>query len=363
MKVLIIVNNVFYEKKGSLYTFRAIGDFGMRLLELGNEVEMIQTKLKKEEEFHDFDLGRTGIRTTALKRYKSKLFTYLITYIVSIWRIWKNDFVYIYYPTNYHYLAFVSLMLGKKYGLNVRGQERVDSFLSRLLYRNAKFVFTVSPGFTAIVNSAGGLGITQRPGISFGYDDILNRRTLTVPDGFHILYLGRLDLEKGLMELIEAVGELVRRGFTKVRFTIVGDGYHDLMIKQRAKDLTLDNWIHFYGPETNVDKIKDIYKSADLFVMPTYHEGFPRTLYEAMIFGIPIITTFVGGIPFIMQDNVNCIKIESKSVDSIVEKVIYALENYSALNVLVDNAESLIRIILDPDKKSHADVFHDNINN
>lgn len=180
MKVLLIVNNVFYAKKGGLYTFRAIGEFANRLIELDNDVDMLQTVLVKDEEFHDFDLSNTKVKTSPIKRFKSKLFTYLIIYAVGIYKLIKSDFLYIYYPTNYHYLAFFALLFGKKYGLNVRGQEGVDSKLSRFLYKHAHVVFTVSPEFTNIVNNSGGRGVTQRPGISFNYDDIV-KKSFVVP--------------------------------------------------------------------------------------------------------------------------------------------------------------------------------------
>ena len=362
MKILLIVNNVFYQKRGSLYTFRAIGEFGSRLTELGHDVEMLQTKLKKDEEFHDYDLKKSSVRITALKRYKSKLFTYVIVYSVAFWRVCKNDFVYIYYPTNYHYLAFVSMIFRKEYALNIRGQHNVDRRLSRILYKYAKFVFTVSPGFTSLVNKAGGRGITQRPGISFNYNDIISRTYLTFPAIFKILYLGRLDIEKGLLELIEAARVLVDKGIVNFKIIVVGDGYHEIQIKERMKELHLEKFINFYGPENDLEKLKIIYKSSDIFVLPTYHEGFPRTLYEAMIFGVPVLTTFVGGIPFLLKDKVNSIRIEPKSVESIVDKLIYVFDNYENLIEIVHNAEALVRGIFDPERKSHADEFNDNVN-
>ena len=358
MKILLLVNNVFYEKKGSLYTFRAIGEFANKLIELGNEVEMLQTKLKKDEEFHDFDLKNSKIKTTALKRYKSKVFTYLLVYIVGIWKVYKSDFVYIYYPTNYHYFAFFSIIFRKKYGLNVRGQKSVDSPLSKFLYKYANVVFTVSPNFTELVNSSGGYGITQRPGISYSYTDIVSNRELNAKIVYNLLYLGRLDVEKGLIELLDAVDLIKRKKIYDFRITIVGDGYHEEHIKNYSDNLKLNDIVKFHGPENDLKKIKNLYLESDLFILPTHHEGFPRTLYEAMIFGVPIITTFVGGISSRMEDNYNCLKIEKKSPLSIVDKVEYAFNNYKLLKHLVSNAEITIREILRPDKLDHAEELN-----
>jgi glycosyltransferase involved in cell wall biosynthesis len=363
MKILLIINNVFYEKKGSLFTFRAIGDFAVKLSDLGNDVEMFQTKLIKDEQFHDFDLKNTRIKTTALRRYKSKLFTYFIVYIVGIWRVLKSDYIYIYYPTNYHYLAFFAILFKKRFGLNVRGEQGIADKLSIFLYKRADVVFTVSPLFTDLVKASGGNGITQRPGISFGYNDIIKTSQLKSKNYYNILYLGRLDLEKGLIELIEAISQIKEKKQYNFKLTIVGDGYHEDLIYSRVAELNLEDVIIFHGPENNIYKIKEIYLSSDLFILPSYHEGFPRTIYEAMIFGIPVITTFVGGISSRMKDNFNCLKIETKSTSSIVETIEFALNNYEDLSHLVNNSEILIREILTPSKLSHAEEFNNVIKN
>jgi len=358
MKILLLVNNVFYEKKGSLYTFRAIGEFANKLIELGNEVEMLQTKLKKDEEFHDFDLKNTKIKTTALKRYKSKVFTYFLVYIVGLWKVYKSEFVYIYYPTNYHYFAFFSIIFRKKYGLNVRGQKGVYSPLSKFLYKYADVVFTVSPHFTELVNSSGGYGITQRPGISFNYTDIISNKELYPKIAYNLLYLGRLDVEKGLIELLDAVDIIKSKKIYNFKLTIVGDGYDEEYIKNYSDNLKLGDIVNFHGPENDLNKLRNFYLESDLFILPTHHEGFPRTLYEAMIFGVPIITTFVGGISSRMKDNYNCLKIERTSPVSIVDKVEYAFKNYKKMNYLITNAELTIREILRPDKLEHAEELH-----
>jgi hypothetical protein len=161
MKVLLIVNNVFYQKEDGLYTFRAIGEFANELVSNGHQVEMFQTRIKSNDKFHDFNLTGYPIQITALRRFRFKLFTYVYVYLVGIYKVFKTDYLYIYYPTNYHFLAFFSLLVGKKYGLNIRGQHGIYSRLSKFLYKHAHVVFTVSPEFTKLVVNAGGHGITQ----------------------------------------------------------------------------------------------------------------------------------------------------------------------------------------------------------
>lgn len=358
MKILLLVNNVFYKKNNGLYTFRAIGEFASQLIELGNEVEMLQTVLEKNEEFHDFNLNNSKIKITAIKRLKSKIFTYFLVYLVGIWKVFRSDFIYIYYPTNYHFLAFFALIFKKKYGLNVRGEKGIESRISKFLYKNAEVVFTVSHSFTEIVNNSKGKGITQRPGISFNYDDIVKTTIKKNKSHYNILYLGRLDIEKGLIELLNAVKILIEKEIDNFKLTIVGDGYHQDQINNLSFELGIDEYINFAGPITNIEKLKQEYKKSDIFILPTYHEGFPRTLYEAMIFGVPIITTFVGGIPSLMKDGVNCIRIEPKSVDSIVDKLQFVINNYEICNEILPNAEILIRNVIRKERPTHAEELN-----
>lgn len=358
MKILLLVNNVFYKKKNGLYTFRAIGEFASQLIELGNDVEMLQTVLVKNEEFHDYNLYNSKVKITAIKRFESKLFTYFLVYVIGIWKVFRSDFIYIYYPTNYHFLAFFALIFGKKYGLNVRGEKGVDSRISKFLYKNAEVVFTVSPSFTELVNNSKGNGITQRPGISYTYDDIVKTRNIKNKSHYNILYLGRLDIEKGLVELLNAVKILIENDIDNFKLTIIGDGYHQDQIQNLAIELNISEYVNFLGPITNIEKLKYEYIKSDIFILPTHHEGFPRTLYEAMIFGVPIITTFVGGIPSLMKDRVNCLKIETKSVDSIVEKLEFVFNNYEIYNEILPNAEVLIRNVIRKERPTHAEELN-----
>ncbi|PIF59336.1 glycosyltransferase [Flavobacterium sp. 2] len=354
MKILLIVNNVFYKKRDGLYTFRAIGEFANELVELGHTVEMFQTTIENEDKFHDFNLNDSPIRITALGRSFSKTFTYIYAYFIGFYKVMRSDFLYLYYPTNYHFLALLSIILRKKYGLNVRGQAGVDSKISRFLYKNAHVVFTVSPNFTEIVNQAGGNGLTQRPGISFNSDDIVYNRSYISKKRYRFLYLGRLDKEKGLLELLEAIHSLKVQGIDNFKFDIVGDGYHEVEIKQKSKQLKLDDLIQFHGGVTDLSQLKTYYINSDLFVLPTYHEGFPRTLYEAMIFGVPIITTFVGGIPSLMKDKFNCLKITPKSSNSIETAIKSVLLSYQDMEILTKNATSTVERIIYKDRPSHA---------
>ena len=361
MRILLIDNDVFIQKDDSLYIFKTTGEFAVELKELGNEVEMLQTKLKIKSDFHDFNIINKGIKITALKRFRFKILTYFNAYFHGTWRVLKSDFVYIYYPTNYQYLAFIARLFGKQYGLNVRGQKGVDSRISKLLYRFSRCVFTVSPMFTSIAKSAGADAYTQKPTISFGYNDIVSNRVYIQKEKYKLFFIARLDVAKGIYELIDAVQKLKVLGID-FQLTIVGDGPELVHSKEKVSLLELESEVQFHGAITEPQKLKFFYSEADIFILPSYHEGFPRTIYEAMIFGTPIITTFVGGIPYFMKDHDNCFRIKPKSVDSIFDKLLYVMANYNDMTRITANARDLVSEVLIPDRLTHAQQLNEVLN-
>ena len=152
---------------------------------------------------------------------------------------------------------------------------------------------------------------------------------------------------------MQAACVLLEKGY-KFKLHIVGNGDFFPQLSQMVVERCLGDHVSLDGPVYDNDKKADYYKNADLYVLPTYHEGFPRTLYEAMIFGAPVITTFVGGIPALMIDGKNCKRIEPRSVDSIVENLSYAMENYTEMGEMAKNASGLVARIVDRNRLTHA---------
>jgi len=357
MRILLIDNDVFVDKGNELCVYKNTGEFALELKSLGNSVEFFQTKHAVQSNFHDFNVLNRGFRISALKRYKHKVATYLNAYIYGIWRLMHSDFLYLYYPTNYEYLAIFAKLFGKQYGLNIRGERDLYSKKSLLLYKHAKIVSTVSPYFTSVAEAAGARAITQKPAISFDENDIIANRQYELKANYNLLYLARLDRAKGIYELIYCVKNLLNMNYN-VSLVVVGDGMEDLELKRLVKELNLSNYILFEGAITDKKRIAEYYKKADLFVLPSYHEGFPRTLYEAMIFGTPIVTTFVGGVSYLMKNDFNCVEIQPKSVDSLTEKISKVLDNYNSVGVMVKNAINTVRDIVASDRPTHAMVLN-----
>jgi len=337
MKILIIDNDVINEFEGGLYIYKTTGNFGLELIEKGHEVEFFQTKICRNSPFHSFNLNKNNFTVTTSRRYTNKLLTYLVAYLKVFKRLKSADFLYIYYPTNYHYLCFLALILRRKFGINVRGQESFTSSLSKYLFRKAHVVCTVSDYFTNAINVMGGNAFTQRPMLNeiFFIDNQLRKYDIRVT--YKILFVGRLDLEKGIIELLDAVYELKKRGYS-INVNLVGDGQDYDIVVGKIKSLQLNDVVKLIGAVHDQNILKQLYNDADIFVLPSYHEGFPRVVYEAMLSRIPIITTIVGGMSVLMEDGYNCIEIKPRSTDDLIEKLEYLIKNYSLSILLCENA-------------------------
>jgi glycosyltransferase involved in cell wall biosynthesis len=111
--------------------------------------------------------------------------------------------------------------------------------------------------------------------------------------GFTILFLSRVEIAKGIYELLDSFQQLQKR-YPDLILKIAGDGKELANAREYAAAKTMAN-VHFLGWVSGAQKVQ-IFREADLFVLPSYSEGMPISLLEAMASGLPVITTNVGGI-------------------------------------------------------------------
>jgi len=138
---------------------------------------------------------------------------------------------------------------------------------------------------------------------------------------FTFIYVGNLKLTKGVMELLVAF-EKVSSHSLAARLLVVGDGPCREMLESYAKERSLK--VKFYG-EVAHEHVPDILREADCFVLPSYAEGMPNALVEAMASGLPVIASRVGGIPEIVKDGETGLLLEEVSphaIQSCMEQVL-----------------------------------------
>ena len=90
---------------------------------------------------------------------------------------------------------------------------------------------------------------------------------------------------------------------------------------EKVKEYSLDEFVQFHGRKKIGVELNRMYFNSDIYIIPSFHEGFPRTIWEAMGQSTPVIATKVGGIPFLLDDKENSLLIEPKIVNEIVDAV------------------------------------------
>lgn len=124
------------------------------------------------------------------------------------------------------------------------------------------------------------------------------------PNGcFEILCVGRLVPAKGQHILVKAVERLSRSG-QNVKLRLVGEGPDRKSLEQMVCRLDLSGRVMFEGA-VNQEKIQDFYRQADAFVLPSFAEGIPVVLMEAMAIQVPCVTTRITGIPELIRDGID----------------------------------------------------------
>lgn len=140
-------------------------------------------------------------------------------------------------------------------------------------------------------------------------------------DKWKLLVVGRLVRQKGLEYLVEAVDELVNKHGFNLKCYIVGTGCEENKLKNLTIQKNLHERFKFLGHIPWGEELFDIYRGNDLFILPSLTEGFPKTIFEAMAFGLPVIATDVGGISGIIKHKFNGMLIAPKSSDALVDTI------------------------------------------
>lgn len=110
---------------------------------------------------------------------------------------------------------------------------------------------------------------------------------------FRVLFLARLERDKGIFEALDAYA-LAREAFPDMEMIVAGDGPSAEAVRHRARERQVQD-VRFVGALSGGAKAA-AFNSAGCYLLPTYHEGMPVSVLEAMAYGVPVITRPVGGI-------------------------------------------------------------------
>ena len=147
-----------------------------------------------------------------------------------------------------------------------------------------------------------------------------------IPSKPTFLFIGRLIRDKGVGEYLEACQKIKRLYQDQVRCLLVGpyDSNPSALKPEELHPLVDQGMIEYFGEQTDV---RPFISQCSIYVLPSYHEGTPKTVIEAMAMGRAIITTDVPGCRETVVDGCNGYLVEVKNVDAIVDKMVYLVEH------------------------------------
>ena len=155
-----------------------------------------------------------------------------------------------------------------------------------------------------------------------------------------LLSVGRLSYEKAHADLVRSfpkIRELV--GGLELHLLIVGEGPERPRIEKLRRSLNLSNVVTLVGQQHSIDPY---YAIADLFLLPSFSEGCPNVLLEAMAAGVPVVATAVGGVPEIAANGRNAILVKKHDEAGLASAAAELLKNRELCDRLVSCAHEIV---------------------
>lgn len=221
----------------------------------------------------------------------------------------------------------------KKFDALIAVSEAVRGSLIKNYFLNPQKVFTVYNGVDA--------QLFEPP----------KPHTLSPKPQKAILYLGRLDKDKGLTTLLEAVSNFQfsifidskNRRLRTFQLLIVGDGPEFDHLNNQSKELGLTDVVEFVG-QVPYEETPKYYQSTDVFVLPSEAlEGLPMSVVEAMAAGLPVVASKVGGIPEAITDGETGLLVEPGNVQELSDALLRLLTDDESRSKMGQRAQEVAR--------------------
>lgn len=174
-----------------------------------------------------------------------------------------------------------------------------------------------------------------------------------------ILSVGRLSQEKAQVDLLLAFKKLIETNSDlNTRLVIVGDGPERIHLETSASSLGIAARVIFAGQVTDVHPY---YAAADVLVNSSHSEGSPYVLLEAMVAGLPIVATAVGGVPEMVENNETALLVAANDPQAMADAVARLLSDKELATRIADNARALASSRFSPEAyvRSVAEIYRE----
>lgn len=155
-----------------------------------------------------------------------------------------------------------------------------------------------------------------------------------------VSYVGRLHEEKGVLNLARAIPKVLAKRHD-VKFVIVGEGQLEGELRSYVATHALSQNVTFAGWIPH-DELREYLVKSKLLVLPSYTEGLPHAMLEAMACGTPVLATPVGAVPEVIHDKETGFLVPDNSPDQLAESILSALV-YPYLSRIAGKAQILVQ--------------------
>jgi glycosyltransferase involved in cell wall biosynthesis len=200
---------------------------------------------------------------------------------------------------------------------------RIQGILERLSYFFANELIVYAP---SIVEEAG-LGKYEQK-IIIAHEHVINFDQYRLKNDIErrdnvVGYIGRLKHEKGIMNLVKAIPEILRQK-NDATFLIIGEGHLEDEIRTYLGGHGLHDKVTLVGWVPH-QELPDYLTRLKLLVLPSYTEGLPNNVLEAMACGTPVLATSVGAIPDVLRDKETGFLVRDNSPPCLAKNIVEAL--------------------------------------
>ena len=204
-------------------------------------------------------------------------------------------------------------------------------FLYKMALKNAKSVIFQNTDNRNVFVNKGIVKLSKTRVVNGSGVDTEKYNVRRLPDGsIRFLCISRLLGEKGLREYV-AAARIVKNKFPNVGFDLIGS-------KDSSPDTIslseIDGWSDYINYKGSTNDIRPYIEGSHVCVLPSYHEGLPRSLLEAMSMGRAILTTDAVGCKDTVSEGVNGFKVPVKSVGELANKMIWFIEHKGKIKLM-----------------------------
>jgi len=328
---------------------QVVQELSERYVKEGHEVHVFTSDWDKEERIDKKEEILNGVHIHRCFHW-FRVVNFINFWPSVFWKLWEQDFDVVHTHLSFHPHSFLAALICKLkkiphvHTTHCPWTEENRNFLGKIIKSISKFTYVkwlyqmsdkiiaITPWEIQFIKEFGGdeKKIITLPN---GMDNLFFKKTERKffkrefgIDKKVILFFARYNKTKSPQNFVLMAKEILKKR-KDIAFVMIGPDEGEY---KNTKNLVKgEKDIYVLGPVRGKEKIAEMYQSSEIYVLPSFREGLPLTLFEAMASGLPIVATSVNGIPYEMENNVNGFLVEWNDIIGLAKSVIKILENRS----------------------------------